>query len=44
MSSIGPLISAVLNDKQAAAQLPALLGLAQRFGVGLPMGGGGSSS
>ena len=36
----GPLIGAILGDPQAAAQLPALLDLVQRFGAGLPLGGG----
>ena len=37
---LGPLIGAILGDPQAAAQLPALLDLVQRFGAGLPLGGG----
>lgn len=34
--NLGPLISAVLGDKEASAALPDLLGLLGKLGIGLP--------
>lgn len=38
--NLGPIISAILGDKEAAASLPAILGLVGQLGLQLP----GSSS
>lgn len=34
--NLGPLISAVLGNKEASAALPSLLGLLGKLGIGLP--------